>query len=98
MRDQLTVSELRVVADTLYCGVPATASLMQQLRVFARGDEVLLWLVRNGLGGERMVEYFREASGSEANRGVLPGYELALRFIDGRQFVASEKLSKGDLR
>jgi len=95
--EYLTKDQLRIVADRLYDGVFGTVLLMRQVRQFKRGDEILLWLVKNELKGERMVDFFKDVSGDELNHGVLRGCEMALKYIDGRRLLPTEGLKLNDL-
>lgn len=96
MIEGLTNNQLRKIADTLYDGEPMVAHLISQVRQFKRGDYVLLWLCRNNITGQRLVEFFKSESNDENNHGVLRGVQTALDFIDGRKFY-SEGLHTGDL-
>lgn len=96
---RLTEHQFRQTVDYLYDGVTQTAHLMGQIRVFKRGDEVLLWLCRNNLRGQRMVDFFKEESDDDNSKGVLRGYETALKFIDGHlKLKFGEKLYLDSLK
>jgi len=95
--DSLTRDQLRVAADYLYDGSPKVAHLMAQLRAFKQGDRIILWLCQQGIRGQYMVDFFKEESGCDENRGVLLGVQKALDYIEGRKFH-TERLDLGALK
>ena len=83
----LPVDQLRRVLDLLYDGTPATALWLSQVRAFylkkenlSREHQVYLWLVRNGLTGTKLVEFF------ENEEGFLNGMNIIINRIEGRKF------------
>ena len=86
-RAGLPVAELRKVLDTLYDGLPETAIWLTQIRSFYakkknidREHQVYLWLVRNGLHGRHLVEFFQN------EEGFLNGMNLIINRIEGRKY------------
>ena len=83
----LPVDQLRRTLDALYDGTPATAIWLTQVRAFYakknnlnREHQVYLWLVRNGLTGVKLVEFF------ENEEGFLNGMNIIINRIEGRRF------------
>lgn len=95
--EELNRYQLRKVADYLYDGVPEVAHLMAQVRQFKDGDRVLLWLVKNKIRGQRMVDFFKEESGKDSSKGVMRGVQRALSFINGHKRYL-EPLKTRDLK
>jgi len=92
--DQLTRDQLRAVADALYDGEPLVAHYMQRVRQFKDGDRILLWFVREGIKGKKIVEFFKNEADESESMAVLRGIETALRLMDGQ----TEKLRQKHLR
>jgi len=83
----LPVDKLRKVLDTLYDGEPATAIWLTQIRAFyvkkkniGREHQLYLFLVRNGLTGTKLVEFFQN------EEGFLNGMNLLINRMDGRKY------------
>ena len=88
----LPVEQLRRVLDTLYDGEPDTAIWLTQIRAFyvkkkniTREHSVYLWLVRNGLTGKKLVEFFQN------EEGFLNAMNLIINRIEGRK-VSLERI------
>lgn len=96
--EELDRYQLRRVADYLYDGIPETAHLMSQLRQFKDGDRILLWLVRNGMRGQKMIDFFKEENGSDSKKGVMLGVQRAMSFINHGKGYLRDKLTVGDLK
>ena len=84
----LTVSQIRKVLDTLYDGEPQTTFWIFQIRSFyAKKDDrtrefaVYLWLIRNGITGRRLVEFFEMH-----NRSFLNGLNTIINRMEGRRY------------
>ena len=84
----LPVDKLRKVLDTLYDGQPATAIYLTQIRAFYakkknihREHSVYLYMVRNGLIGLKLVEFF------ENEGGFLNGLNFLINRMDGRKYT-----------
>lgn len=82
----LDVNELRRVLDTLYDGNMGTAIWLTQIRSFyskkknlTREHQVYLWLIRNKLVGQKLIEFF------ENEEGFLNGMNLIINRIEGRK-------------
>lgn len=97
MIEELSQDQLRCVADFLYDGTPKVAHLMGQIRAFKKSDRILLWLVRNNIKGQSMIEFFQTESGDAGNMGVLAGVSKAMSYIDGHK-LAPEKLTLSHLK
>lgn len=97
MTEELDEHQLRRVADWLYDGTPQVAHLMGQIRAFKKGDHILLWLVKNNIKGQRMIEFFQTESGDAGNKGVLAGVAKALSYIEGHR-LAAETLTVSHLK
>jgi len=86
--DQLKREELYVVLNTLYNGHPDVAFWLCQIRAFyakkkdiTREHRVYLWLVRNGLIGQKLCNFFLE------NDGFINGLNVIINNIEGRRFT-----------
>ena len=97
MKERLDDHQLRRVFDFLNDGQHLVVHLLFQVRAFDRGDRVLLWLVKNNIKGQHMIEFFQTESGDAGNKGVLAGVTKALSFIDGHR-LAPEHLTLTDLK
>lgn len=95
--ETLNREQLRRVADYLYDGEPSVLHLMSQVRQFRKGDHVLLWLCRNQIRGQKMIEFFKDVSGKDESRGVMRGVQKALDYIEGRK-GHTQKLTVEDLK
>jgi len=83
MSDQdISLHELRTMANYLYDGEPMVAHLMQQIRQFKRGNEVLLWLCKNKIRGRGLVEFFHNEQDNDESAGVLRGVQTAMNYIN----------------
>lgn len=97
MIEELDRIQLQRVAAFLFDGQPLVYHLILQLEPFKRRDRILLWLVRNNIKGQSMVEFFQTESGDAGNKGVLAGVAKAISFIDGHR-LAPEHLTLTDLK
>lgn len=97
MIEELNEYQLRGVADFLYDGTPKVAHLMGQIRAFKMGDRILLWLVKNNIKGQTMIEFFQTESGDAGNNGVLAGVSKAISHINGHR-LAPERLDLSHLK
>lgn len=95
--EELNQYELRKVADYLYDGHVKVAPLMMQIRSFKKGDRVLLWLVKEKIRGQAMIDYFKTEQNEENNHGVILGVQKALSYIEGHP-LRREKLTLKDLK
>ena len=84
--DKLEIYQLRKVLDTLYSGEPETMLYLAQIRAFyakkkdiTREHRVYLWLVKNGLTGKKLVNFFLNEG------GFLNGMNTIINFIEGTQ-------------
>lgn len=84
----LPVDQLRSVLDKLYDGVPATAIWLTQIRSFYgkkknlhREHSVYMWLIKNQLTGQRLVDFF------ENEEGFLNGMNIIVNRIEGRKLT-----------
>jgi hypothetical protein len=90
----LNQKQLRIVANYLYDGEPAVAHLMSQIRAFKRGDEVLVWFMKNNIRGKHFVDFFRDKANDGLNHGVLLGVQSVLATIDRENLYEKNNVKK----
>jgi len=91
---QIDLKQLKNVIDYLYDGHYPTHPIMLQINNnYARGHEVLLWLMANKIRGVKLVDFFNEQR-DDVGAGVLQGVQYVLNKIDGAQY----KLTGKDLK
>lgn len=83
----LPVDQLRTLIETLYDGNNAAYFYLTRIRAFYtkkknlyREHQVYLWLVRNKLTGQKLVEFF------ENEDGFLNGMNIIINRIEGRVY------------
>jgi hypothetical protein len=83
----LPVDQLRRVLDTLYDGEVGTAFWLTQIRAFyskkknlTREHQVYLYLIKNGLRGKKLIEFF------ENEEGFLNAMNLIINRMDGNNY------------
>jgi cell division protein FtsB len=91
---RLNEKQLRFVADYLYDGEPIVLHLMAQIRNFNRGDEVLIWFMKNHIRGKNFINFFKEQSNDEKNMGVILGVQKVLSSIDRENLFEKQKVKK----
>ena len=90
-RAGLPVDQLRRVLDTLYDGVLDNAMWLTKIRSFyvkkeniTREHQVYLWLIRNGLTGVKLHQFFTDEG------GFLSGMNLIINRMSGRKYSLDE--------
>jgi len=100
MIEELTRPQLKAVASALHrddsTWMVPVLRLITLVRQYERGDRILLWCVREGLVGQRFVEFFKNEADDAEDMGVLRGVETAIRIIDGRMY--NEKMYLDSLK
>ena len=87
----LPVDKLRKVLDTLYDGTPETALWLTQIRAFyakknniGREHQLYMYMVRQGLCGMKLVEFFQN------EEGFLNGMNHLINRMEGRKYTLEE--------
>lgn len=94
--DALTNDQLRTVLDALYDGNEATTPILINIQYsYKRAHHIFLWLVRNQLRGQKLVDFFRNESGDLDGGGLLSGVTKILNSLDG---VTKRRLKANELR
>lgn len=92
--DQLTE---RSLLEYVWDGNPQVVMTLRQLRAqFTRYPEILIWLVKNNIRGQALIDFFNDAEGVET-RGVLLGVKKILNRIDHDKF-SKEALTLKELK
>ena len=79
--------QLRKVLDFIYDGnIKAFDLLLNINSNYKRAHKIFLWCVRNGIQGQKFVEYFQNESGDTDGGGILSGVTLILGRIDGVKY------------
>ena len=93
---RLPPHQLRKVLDFIYDGNISAYDLMLNIHHnYLRAHKIFLWCVKNGVRGQKFVEYFQNESGDEDGGGILSGVTLILGRIDG---VKYSRLNVKELR
>ena len=97
MTENLTQTQLKLVAEKLWNGEHKALHYIGQINQFKEGHRVLLWLVRNNITGMELVNFFKDEAGDESAMGVLSGVSKAISRINGFKHTTN-KLNLGDLK
>lgn len=86
------IDKSRHVFEYLCDGKPEVALFLTFIKSFKEKKDILLWLYRNKIKGDKVVEliYFK------GNRSHLKAVEYILDRVHGRRFI-SEKVNADDL-
>ena len=72
-------------AQYLWDGKLEVLHKLRQLKQFKRYPEILSWLTRNQMQGQKLLDFFNEESGDET-KGVLQGVRTIYNYIDNEKF------------
>jgi len=98
--EMLTPAQFRTVCDYLWdcnSGGPAVVHVLGQIEQFKDSHRMLLWLCRNKIRGQELLDFFKDEAGDENARGVLLGVQKIQDRLEGRKFT-SEGLTLEDLK
>lgn len=82
---EINEHELRVIADRLWGGEVRAVQIMGQIHQFNKDGQILRWLDRNNIRGQRLIDFFNESEGVET-MGVLAGISKILNYINNDKF------------
>ena len=71
--------------------------VLGQLQQFKNSHRMLLWLCRNKIRGQELLDFFKDEAGDENARGVLLGVQKINDRLEGRKHT-SEGLTLDDLK